>query len=372
MRKNFHWFTLGLALFGLITLIFYNLFEIVEDVTYFPPSREAQINEYLALDRWLTREGYKIRVLNTGNINTLKTANEGTILIQPELFNWDIESMDYLEQWVEEGGSLILPISYYRNWSNNEGLTIFMDRLGVEADIAFDIPQDISNADHIYLNENDTPSFGRNIRFLAPIDQDAIIFTDENDAIRLLQLSRGNGKITVSSRPRYMTNTFLNEEINARLTWYLLAGAEDILFIRGERQVQSIMGRIFELGNITAIILSAFTLVVLSFWSVIPLFGVVKENEEIPGKALAERFLAEGLFLSRYKALDQYRARYFREIRRRLIKRENLEDEEIIPRAAALAGIDIKLIEQVLNPGIYKKKDFLRSVLIYKAILECL
>ena len=361
MRDKLHWFVLGLVVFGLFAFVFFHLFEIVESQEYFPPSREAQVNEYLALDRWLTREGFFIRVQNAGNIETLKAAREGIIFIQSELFDWDEEAYNYLEKWVEEGGSLVLSLGNNRNWENDEELGPFLDRLGLEADT--------SRGNAGYIHESETPSFGRNIRFLPPQDESATVMKDENDAIRLVQFSRGWGKITVSSRPRFMTSALLEEEANARLSWYLLSGAGDILFIRGHRPTESIMGRIFQLGNFLVIIISSLVFIVLGFWSVIPLFGVVRGNEERPGKVLAERFLAEGRFLEHFGALDLYRNQYFREIRRRLLKQEQLRDEEIIKRAAFHLGIETSLVEQAIAGG-SKKKHFTESIVILKSILE--
>ena len=362
MSKNLHWYILGLTVLGLCALVFFHLFEVVEDDVYFPPSQEAQINEYLALDRWLIKEAYNVKLENTGNIDTLKTAMERTILIQTELFDWDAEALDYLEQWVEAGGSLILTLSFYRSWDNDDELGNFLHRLGLEADT--------SRMESRYPSESDAPSFGRNIRFMPPMDENAVVLKDGNDAIRLVQFSRGEGKITVCSRPHFMTSVGLAEEVNARLSWYLLAGTGDILFIRGERPSQRIIGRIFELGNFSFIIISAMALIILSFWSVIPLFGVVKVNEEGSGKVLAERFLAEGIFYSRFGALECYRTYYVREIRRRLMKRENLRDEEIIPKAASLIGIGIGDLEKVIAPGPQKKNEFTKSIIILKTILE--
>jgi hypothetical protein len=367
--------------------IFFNLFEIVEDERRLPPSREAQVNEYLALDRWLRKDGLMVRVETEGDIHTLRSAAEGTILIQSELFDWDTEAIEYLETWVEKGGFLILCLGYYRAW-DDDALGGFLNRLGLEADTSW------SDTGFVYYSESDpqnpaeprqsvseVPFFGRNIRFKAPplrIDEEeetALILKDENDVIRLVQVSRGRGKITVTGRPRFMTSSRLKEEPNARLSWYLLAGeGRDILFIRGERRGQHIMGRIFQLGNFRGVVISAIVLIIVGFWSVVPRFGVVKGNNERKGKTLTERFHAEGEFFKRFGALDVYQTQYFREIRRRLMKKEHLSDEEVLARAVQLLHPrnyeEMREIEQVLLYGPKNKKDFLKSVVIHKTILE--
>jgi len=374
---------------GIAAWVFFNVFEIAEDLKYVPPSREAQVNEYLALDRWLVKEGRGVRVENRGNVHTLRTASEGTILIQSELFEWDTEALDYLEEWVAKGGSLILCLGYYRAW-DDDVLGGFLNGLGLEADIGpgADTPRTYPAGEY----DPELPFYGRNIRFKpprnvtpanegTPVNETPLLLKvkltlkDENGAVRLVQFSKGKGQITVTGRPRFMTSALLEEEPNARLSWYLLAdrGEGDILFIRGERRGESIMGRIFELGNFTALVISALALIAVGFWAVIPQFGVVKGNDERKGKALAERFLAEGRFLKRFGALDVYRARYSREIRARLIRKEGLSDEDVIPRAALLLGSgydELRATEQAMIPDLQKKNDFVKSIVILKTILE--
>jgi hypothetical protein len=248
-----------------------------------------------------------------------------------------------------------------------------MDRLGLEADLSRTDPGFVYNSENPVELVPETPFFGRNIRFKAPKEAVTLILKDENDAIRLVQLSRGRGKITVTGRPRFMTSSQLKEEPNARLSWYLLAGT-DILFIRGERRGQSIMGRIFQLGNFKVVVISAIILIIIGFWSLIPRFGVVKGNDERKGKTLVERFRAEGEFFKRFGALDVYQTKYFREIRRRLMKKENLSDEEVLPKAVELLKPgnyeEMREIEQVMLYYPKNKNDFLKSVVIHKTILE--
>ena len=374
MRKKLLWFCISLGVLGLGAWMFFSVFEVVEDERYFPPSREARLNDYLAMDRWLGAEGHAVRVVTRGNLETLKTAAEGTIFIQSELFDWNEAALEYLEAWVRSGGSLILCLGYYRSWDTDEELGLFLSRLGLEADTSWNT--------RVY--DPLAPSFGRNIQFIISEGETAgdnltLTLKDPNGFIRLVQYTMGRGKIAVTSRPQFMMTLRLDEEPNARLSWYLLAGDAsgrvngDILFIRGERQGEGIMGRVFQLGNFAVIIISALVLVVVGFWSVIPQFGVIKGIEEKSGKGLTERFLAEGRFLARFGALDTYRNVYFREIRRRLLKRENLRDEEIIPRAAFLfdgGNMGIRAVEQAIAPGPQRKNDFTKSIEILKTILE--
>jgi hypothetical protein len=348
MRKKILWFALGLAILGLGVWICYTFFEIVEDEEIVFPSREARINEYLALDRWLNRTGHPARVENTGDLKKLKAAREGTILIQADLFEWDEETPSYLESWVSDGGFLILCLGPYENWDNEEILGSFLESLGLEEG-------ERTRGEYHY--DPDEPSYGRNV-FMEPEKEGALVLKDYYDKIRLVQLPWGKGKITVTGLPYFMTSSGLEMEQNARLSWYLLTGNEDkngVYFIRGRREINGLFGQLFQRGNFFFIIVSGIVLIAAGFWAVIPVFGVVKENDERSGKALAERFLAEGRFLKSFGALDSYRDVYVKEIRRRLLRKENLRDEDEIENRIREA---------------YPVKDFKKSIVILKTILE--
>lgn len=369
MRKKILIFAIILAVLGLAVWVFTLIFEIAEDERYAAPSREALANDYLALDRWLRSQGHPVRVERSGNIETLMTASEGTIFIQPDIFFWTKPALDYLDSWVKQGGSLVLCLDYYRHWDEDEDLGAYLYHLGLE-------PGDDPNEGS--YNDSRAPSFGRNVHFKDPGPDAILVLKDESGLIRLVQISRGKGKIAVTGRPRFMTSFRLDEEPNVRLCWYLFADSSPskdagVLFIRGQKRPEGIFGRLFQQGNFSIVIVSALVLIVLGFWSVIPVFGVVRKNEEKPGKALAERFLAEGRFLGRFGALDYYRNLYFREIRRRFMKQEDYSEAEIIRQAALLWDRDKRgsnTAEQVLSFAPQGKKDFVQTIVILKTILE--
>ena len=245
---------------------------------------------------------------------------------------------------------------------------LFLEELGLEA------LEEPGNSGR-YSFYTGSPSYGRNIIFNEP-EEAVLVLKDENDHARLAEFIRGNGTITVTGRPNFMTSYNLDREPNARLCWYLFARpGEDkgIFFIRGERRPEGFLGRFFSRGNFLIIIISAIILIVIGFWTVIPVFGAVRGTGEKEGKVLAERFLAEGHFLNRFNSLDIYRSVYYREIRRRIIKKEHFEDDEIIRQAAyfwAKGPEGIAAVTKAAEGGSQNKRDFFRSIKILKTILE--
>ena len=338
---------------AIIVLIFTSIYEFVQEDIYKAPSREAQVNEYLALDRWLNANGQPVRIQNYGDLETISSASEGTIFIQSDLFDWSDPAAANLESWIENGGSLILSLTfYYRTWTANDELGAFLLRFGIES----------AETDSNYRYIASVPTFSSNINFKEPEEGCILILKDGGDAIRLVQLEHGKGTLTVTGHARFMNSRNLRREPNARLSWYLLSGNKDqqafqltpgVLFIRGYARPAGLMGRIFQHGNFIIIIIPAVLLIIAGLWSVIPVFGVIRGNEELPGKTLNERFLAEGRFFKRHKSLDFYKEAYIREIKRKSVRRNKNEDECAGEMAAAIYN-----------------RNFLESVTILKNTLE--
>jgi hypothetical protein len=64
-------FAASAAVLGLLVLVFSTIFEIGPVKKRIPFSREAQANEYLALDRWLEGMGIPVRTKNSGDLSTI-------------------------------------------------------------------------------------------------------------------------------------------------------------------------------------------------------------------------------------------------------------------------------------------------------------
>ena len=68
-----------------------------------------------------------------------------------------------------------------------------------------------------------------------------------------------------------------------------------------------------EKGNLFPVVISAIILIVMGFWMVIPVFGLVSVEKQRTSKPIRERFTAEIRFLKKYRALDHYLDVYGRE-----------------------------------------------------------
>jgi hypothetical protein len=337
---------------GLFVLIFNFFFEIIPITKYSQPSREARLNEYLALDRWLTSMGIPVRVETSGDLFMFSQAKEKNIFIQASIFDWTDEAVNYLAGWVEKGGTLLLVLDYPVWWRDEEPI-ILLDKFGIGAEEILSRHHDATEA--------------------------------RSGVTRSEQVKRGKGKIVALADSNFMRSANLDDESNIRLAWALFASEPDNaesgwLFVRGKAKVRGLLGTIFQQGNFAVLLVAISVLLVVCFWAVIPGFGLVKWDNEKSSRPLRERFLAEGRFLKSYGALDFYTQAYVREIKRKLAMREGIMgDEESMKRALEIYGVphgkpeDEKgrsLLSRAFCKEPFTFKEFPELINVFKAVLE--
>jgi len=383
-------FAAAAALLAALAFVAWSLFEIYPRTRQVLPSREARVNEYLALDRWLQSSGIPVRVESAGDLSTVLEAKERQIFIQASLFRWDADTVDYLAKWIEHGGNLFLVLEMIpdfdlehlnsrprsQNDRYGEEPLLLLEKFGITAEAGTGLPG--------FQYEPMAPSFAHDLSFEVAEGTEALIFKDWTELIRLVEVKRGKGKLVVSGLPRFLLSPYIGDTPNARLAWAIFgaddsepgSGAEGCLFIRGKVKAHGLFGSLWRQGNLNVLLVSLLVLLVIGFWMVIPLFGLVRDNDEKPGKPLRERFLAEGRFLKRYGALEFYRLVYVKEIRRRLARKEGLSsDDEVESRLLGMWGKtagdrDIRLLARVLRGEPFTFWEFPKMITIFRTILE--
>jgi hypothetical protein len=365
-------FLVAVAVLSLVAFALYSLFEIHPMTRQFPPSREAKLNEYLALDRWLESYGISVKVENSAGFSVISAAEERHIFIQSSLFRWTDESARYRVRWVEEGGNLFIAMDEPLDWIAKE-LILLLEEFGVRAETkrAF------------YRYDPESPVFDRNAAFevFDQADKEAVLLKDIEGITRLVQVKRGEGKLTVSGQSRFLFSENLSLAPNARLAWAIFAGAraypeDGWLFIRGKEQAHGFFGSLFREGNFSVLLASLFVLLAVSFWAVIPVFGLVKYDGERSAKPLRERFLAEGRFLKKHGALELYRQAYIKEIKRQLtIKRGlssqgRIEDQILEIWGKPSDEKDRRFLLRAFGSEPFTNREFSNLVNIFKSTLE--
>ena len=402
MNKNrLFGFAVAAVVLGLLVFAAWSLFEILPETRHIGPSREARMNEYLALDRWLGSSGILARTQKSGNLPMIIQAKENHIFIQAALFEWSREAVEYFTDWIENGGTLFLVLernpniiasSYYYVPSPEEfygeEVLALLEEFGITVNT--EVNEQLYHFDTEYPY---APTFDDNVSFEMSDEDDYFALMDWAEVVRLVQVKRGKGKLIVSGRPRFLLSQYIGEEYNAYLSWKLFAadweGVElsetdfhraDLapngwLFIRGELKARGVLGNLWRQGNFAVLIVSVLTLLVIGFWAVIPVFGVIRDDKEKPGKSLRERFLAEGRFLKRNGALAHYIRVYIKEIKKRLVRKEGpAGDDEMEKKILSLMGSDEEknraLLTGVFRGAPFRHRDFLKVIIILNKILE--
>jgi hypothetical protein len=411
------------SLIVVTAILAFTFLEIVPWKKPVPPSPLAQTNEFLALERWLTRTGHPVRTETNPSLTTIPLAGEGTVYVQASLFRWTKKNYETLKPWVEGGGRLLVALD--REWANeySEGMEQLLEDLGIgtaqffgpddgpageeAAPVAGDIETPTGSdpdgeAGDAEAEAGDTeaptgddpdgeagdaeaargPSFDYRIKFdpkALPRKYSAV--KGLRKTIRLVTVKMGEGSVTLFGDPVFMTNSSLRRAPNARLAWRL-TGAEDgegkgVLFIRGRKPAPGFWRALADSGELLPSLLSLAVVLVIGFWMIVPVFGRLFDAPERPGKPIRERFLAEARFLRRYRALDSYLEPYRETIRQRLAKTMGADDgkpdETYCRRLAGLCGIDHNDVYRLFNPrrqDSLRSKEFVRDMETIHTILE--
>jgi hypothetical protein len=303
MDKRIYIFAAIVLITTLLGLLIYNYFEIVPYKRVVYPSREAISNNYLAMERWLKETGLPVRYINYLDLARLHEIHEKVIVVQPKAYIWG--NMEEMIPWVEQGGFILISID------SSHTLWDFLAGYGVIINTGFDrisYPAfDIQN-----------PAFDMQISFLIEKEDNLFYLEDSYGFIRLVEIPIGHGAITVTGLPFFMYNRRLGEEANAALSWNLTGARaqEDngVLFIRDYQiPTKQILGALMERGNLIPVGISALVIIVIGFWMIIPLFGLVFTEKQRSSRPIKDRFYAEIQFLRKYRALDYYLDVYERE-----------------------------------------------------------
>ena len=325
MDKRIYICAAVILIFSVLALLAYNYLEIYTEKTYSRPSREARFNNYYAMERWLNETGHSVHFENYFYPEMLTTVIERVVMIHSSAGYWD-DADKFILPWIEQGGYLIISMDYFEH-VYDELLLDFLSGLGITVEQGY--PDEIVPDEHI-------PDFGKSLSFLFEDKDEIFSIRDTLGHARLVEVSIGNGALTVISTPLFMNNNNLKKNINADMTWNLTGARATgdntgILFIRSYKdEKKSMFGKIMERGNLIPAGISAFLVIFLGFWMVIPVFGLVFDEKQRSSRPIKERFAAEISFLKKYKALDYYLEIYKRELQ---LERESRFERE--PRFAS-------------------------------------
>ncbi len=414
------------AIIAAVGVFAYNFFEIYETEVYDSPSAEVRANDFLALERWLIKNGHPVTIWPhtlPGNVpqiteniiapdalsftweeNTFDALTPGIeehiVVLDALSFIWEEDTFDVLAPWIEKGNHLFVYYNFRQDAFRDKDFYSFVNHFDVKMitpDNEDDFSSETETNDNNSLenaepqnqtsNEAGTSSGDSENR----IDMDQIIWFKidnnrndilmagiDNETINLVCIPYGKGSVTFTGRPYFMRNINLRKNANRMLTWNL-TGAKDedkqgILFVRETEFENTFFQDLFHEGNIFPLLISVFVLIIVCFWGFIPRFGKIIADEESPGKPIRERFLAEAVFLKKFHSLKSYIDVYEKTIQQRFRKNygEYIDDKKIFClRLAEITKLDAAIIEQSLYPKRFVTSGtFLKCMNTIETIME--
>jgi len=319
MNKKILIFACLIFFLALVGFILYSNLEIYGKKSIVFPSREILTNEYYAMEQWLKESGHPVRFDNNFKAEKFAGVRERVVVLHSTEGSWD-NAGEFIIPWIEDGGYLIISLKYTDVLLINENILKMLSDLGITVENGIILGEGVSeiNLPNEPEPEKPIPDMGFNLTFLCDDKNEIFSIKDKYGYVRFAEVSIGKGALTVTGFPYFMYNFNLKEEVNAKLAWRLTGaraagGNKGVLFVR-ERQIsESKLGKIMKRGNLLPVGISIFLLIVLGFWMVIPVFGLVSVEKQKTSRPIRERFIAEIHFLKKYHALDHYLNIYERE-----------------------------------------------------------
>jgi len=293
----------------LIGVLAYNYLEIYTSKRYVNPSGEVLVNPYYALEQWLNKTGHPVRIEEHFNPERLSETSERVVITESRIFDW--KNTETIIFWIEQGGSLIICLDY-NDYFLDEYLSNYLSGMGIT--VMEDIPEEDTQDDLF-------PDYDKKIAFFINDKRNTEFLLDSQGIARLAKISIGKGCLIVTGMPIFMYNNNLRKRTNAVLAWSLtgerIAENNNGIVIARESNnrftPKTLFGAIMKRGNLFPIGLSTLVLIIVGFWMVIPVFGLVSADKQKTSRPIKDRFTAEIRFLKENKALDYYQKIYERE-----------------------------------------------------------
>ena len=292
--------TIG-ALIGLGAWWFTQNFGFTKERVHVGYSGEARVNPLFGARLLLERLGLRVQQqTQLGKID--KLPRQATIILAADRSDMDPVVARNLLAWVEHGGHLVVGVEHPLPRDHLLGF------LGVDA--TSNTKGDRRAAGQASGPDAVTFPDGTQFRLdlfpsprLTDEDQNSYWTYESRGGGRILKFVWGEGRVTVFSTLRPLTNPAIGQYDHAALLWYLVGGegaAGDVFLIRN-LESQSLMAWLRT--HAAAAVAATGVFLLLSLWQVVPRFGPLAPTSEPDRKSLLEHIRALGRFYSDQKQM---------------------------------------------------------------------
>lgn len=332
-------------------------------------SPEARSNTYLAMEYFLGEQG--IRVTWRPSLKRLPaaTAGQDTLILLSSDAQLIDQQQTMLLHWVAQGGHLVVSAQHEPLNNTEDSL---LSSLGIKKQSASDLdypepsaqnaPQDTikktqTDLTRLYLENEQSPAYLALDTQVHLQDSDNRVhaWANSHAATHLLQLSHGQGLITVLNDFKLWQRTQIGKYDHAWLLWYLSQDTQVTLFKPPAQQ--GLLKLLWQYYAIACVVL--LTLLLLGAWSAAPRFAPIRSAVQRSRRQLAEHLQASALFNLRYNGQRRLLLALQKDIKQRAQRRfpsfAQLAVAEQWRILQQLSRQPIALISQSMRPPATKK-----------------
>ncbi|WIE49262.1 DUF4350 domain-containing protein [Pseudomonas sp. GM17] len=200
------------------------------------PSPQARANPYLAAEMFLRQRGLQVHHANGLEVLPTLKPQQNSLLLLGERSNMTPQQVEQLLDWARAGGRLLFVAEALWNKEAGRSGDLLLDRLHLRQFLSKDLKASPPGAGKepypkltkLYLEDEDAPAYiGFDTDFhLEDPDNLAQSWANSARATHMMQLSYGQGSVTVLTDAEIWKTPLIAKYDNAWLLWYLSADSD--------------------------------------------------------------------------------------------------------------------------------------------------
>ena len=324
------------------------------------PSPEAQANPYLAAEQFLRKQGLTVSHANSLDILPSLEPHQRSLLLLGDRSNMSPRQVDQVLNWTRAGGRLLFVAEALWDDKTGQSNDLLLDRVQLHQSLSKDLkepPPDPVDDPYpkltkLYLENEEAPAY---VSFDTAFHLDdpknlAQAWANSGKATHMMQLSHGQGSITVVTDADLWKTPAIDQYDNAWLLWYLTADTDvTLLFNTDHDSLLTLLWRYFPQALVALI-----ALIALGFWHVGMRHGPLLEPAPKARRQLQEHLRASADFMLRrngqHSLLQALQQDILRRVRHRHPGFEQLGVAEQWLVLARLTGQPTRAISQAMSP----------------------
>ena len=220
---------------GLLLYLYLNARPYQETIDH-GPSPQARANPYLAAEMFLRQRGLQVQHANGLEVLPTLKPQQHSLLLLGERSNMTPQQVEQLLDWARAGGRLLFVAEALWNKEAGRSGDLLLDRLHLRQFLSKELKAPPPGAGKepypkltkLYLEDQDAPAYiGFDTDFhLEDPDNLAQSWANSARATHMMQLSYGQGSVTVLTDAEIWKTPLIAKYDNAWLLWYLSADSD--------------------------------------------------------------------------------------------------------------------------------------------------